>query len=70
MNIKIWIGDDNSIRNKVMSLIDVEKFGGNDYFNNCTSIFIYQGDKFDVRCGQYSRSTFDEHKNKELKITD
>lgn len=73
MNTKIWIGDDKELRKKVLSLIDIKKYGGSIYFKGCTSIFFYQ-DKvsgFDIRTMSDEKDSerFKKHKNKEIKFS-
>ena len=73
MNIKIWIGDNKKKRKKVLSLIDINNFGGKGCFRDCTAIFIYNSkdDKFDVRAEWSSnKDYFNNHKNIEIKIYD
>jgi len=49
MITKIWIGDNDEKRQAVMALFDIEKFGGANYFRNCTAIYVYNKGAFDVR---------------------
>lgn len=71
MNIKIWIGNNNNLRKKVLSMIDINSFGGESYFRNCTSVYIYHKPKFDVRANSHEidrEKGFNTHSNKEIII--
>ena len=67
MNIKIWIGKNVKLRKKVLSMFDIEKFGGKSYFRNCTEIYVYNDNGYDIRCNKEgNRIMFDSHRNKEV----
>ena len=71
MNSKLWIGDDNQRRKEILSMIDIEKYGGEIYFKNCTSIYFYRKSRlegvFDVRIdSRTTKDYFNNHRNKEI----
>ena len=69
MNIKIWIGKDIKLRKKVLAMFDIEKFGGKPYFRNCTEIYVFNKNGYDIRCNKdNNRTLFNSHKNKEVCI--
>jgi hypothetical protein len=70
MNLKIWIGQDVELRKIVLSMFDIEKFGGESYFNNCTDIYVYNNEKgYDIRCNNNgNKKLFNLHENKEVCI--
>jgi hypothetical protein len=69
MNIKIWIGNDELLRKHVLSLFDVNKYGGLDYFEGTACVYVYsEGRDFDIRVGAANKDSFDAHPNTEIKI--
>ena len=74
MNTKVWIGDNKKLRKTILSMIDVEKYGGKIYFRNCSAIFFYQeNSRLDVTVIKKDKlnNSFDyfkSHKNKEINI--
>lgn len=69
MDSKIWIGDNQAIRMAILSLFDVDEFGGMAYFKNCTSIYVYNSRGFDVRCEYHAdKKYFESHPNTEIRI--
>lgn len=61
--VKIWIGDDEQLRKSVMALLPIDTYGGSSYFDGCTSIYIYNKPKYDIRVGKNDKIYFDEHPN-------
>ena len=75
MKTKIWIGNNKKKRKLILSLFDVNLYGGKKEFKNCTSIYFYKSKvaekkHFDVRCrhNETDKVFFKLNENKEVKI--
>lgn len=66
---KIWIGNNPRLRKKILSLIDVEKYGGKSYFRGCTSIYFYNEGLFDIRVSKgETEAYFKKHTGVDIKV--